>query len=113
MKAADATTGKELAGNLTVAQTFPARLKGLLGKKELPPGEGLWIKPCGSIHTFGMKFPIDAAFLDREMHVVGLAKSLQPNRVSPFFSKASSVLELPAGTLDATDTVVGNRIEIA
>lgn len=113
MKAVDLTSGKELSRTLAVADTFFARLKGLLGKRELPPGGGLWIKPCNSIHTFGMKFPIDVAFLDREMQVVALAKTLRPNRVAPFCSRASSVLELPAGTLDAAVTVIGNRIEIA
>ena len=112
MKAVDLTSGKELALNLAVADSFFARLKGLLGKHELPPGEGLWIKPCGSVHTFGMRFPIDVAFLDRDMHVVAVAKTLRPNRVSPFCTKAFSVLELPAGTLDAAVTAVGDRIEI-
>lgn len=113
MKAIDLTSGKELAQRLAVADTFFARLKGLLGKQEFPPGEGLWIKPCNSVHTFGMTFPIDIAFLDRDMHVVALAKRLQPNRVSPLCPKAFSVLELPAGTLDAAVAVLGDRIEIA
>lgn len=113
MKAVDLATGKELARTLAVADTFFARLKGLLGRGELPPGEGLWIKPCNSVHTFGMRFPIDVAFLDRDMQVVALSKTLRPNRVAPFCSRACSVLELPAGTLDAAVTVVGNRIEIA
>ena len=112
MKAIDSTSGKELAPNLSVADTFFKRLKGLLGKKELPHGEGLWIKPCNSVHTFGMKFPIDVVFLDKENRVVGLAKTLRPNRVSRLYSSASSVIELPAGTIDVAVTVIGDHIEI-
>jgi len=112
MKAIDRTSGKELALNLVVADTLFARLKGLLGKSALPTGEGLWIKPCNSVHTFGMQFPIDVVFLDKEKRVVGLAKTLRPNRISRLYSSASSVIELPAGTVDAADTVTGDHIEV-
>jgi uncharacterized protein len=112
VKAIDRTSGKELAPNLAMADTFFTRLKGLLGKNKLPHGEGLWIKPCNSVHTFGMKFPIDVVFLDKENHVVGLAKTLRPNRVSCLYSSASSVIELPAGTIDVAVTVIGDHIEI-
>jgi uncharacterized membrane protein (UPF0127 family) len=96
-----------------VADTFFTRLKGLLGKDEFPHGEGLWIKPCNSVHTFGMKFPIDVVFLDKENRVVGLMNTLLPNRISRFYSDASSVIELPAGTLDAANIVTGDHIEVA
>jgi uncharacterized membrane protein (UPF0127 family) len=112
MKAIDRTSGKELAPNLAVADTFFTRLKGLLGKKELPHGEGLWIKHCNGVHTFGMQFPIDVVFLDKGKRVVGLVKTLRPNRVSRLYSSASSVIELPAGTIDVAITVIGDHIEI-
>lgn len=112
MKAVDLDTGKVLACEVDLAENFFARLKGLLGRSELAAGGGLWIRPCNSVHTFGMRFTIDVAFLDRDMRVVAVAKTLRPNRVSPFCSKASSVLELPAGALDAAVTAVGNRIAI-
>ena len=113
MKATDLTSGKELAREVAVAETFLSRLKGLLGKKELPPGEALWIKPCSSVHSFGMKFPIDVVFLDRDMRVVAVARELKPGRVSAPRSRARSVLELPAGAIDSATTDIGNRIEIA
>ncbi|QWV95112.1 DUF192 domain-containing protein [Geomonas oryzisoli] len=113
MRAIDHTSGRVLAGTVSVAESFLARLKGLLGRDRLPPGQALWIKPCNSVHTFGMKFPIDVAFLDREQRVVALVTTLAPNRISGYHPTASSVLELPAGTLDLTATVVGNKIEIA
>ena len=112
MKAIDRTSGKELAPNLSVAVTPFARLKGLLGKSSLPVGEGLWIKPCNSVHTFGMRFPIDVLFLDKKKHVVGLARTLRPNRISRLYLSASSVIELPAGTIDIAGSCVGNEVAI-
>ena len=112
MKATDRTSGKELAQNLAVADSFFTRLKGLLGKKELPHGEGLWIKHCKSIHTFGMRFPIDVVFLDKEYLIVGLAKALKPNRIPHLYSSTSSVIELPAGTIDETRSCIGNEVVI-
>jgi uncharacterized protein len=112
MKATDCTSGKELALNLALADTLFARLKGLLGRSALPAGEGLWIKPCNSVHTFGMKFPIDVVFLDKGKRVVGIAKTLRPNRISRIYTSANSVIELPAGTLDASDTMPGHQLEV-
>lgn len=110
MKAALTNSGKELATHVTVAASLPARIRGLLGRNSLPEGEGLLIRPCKGIHTFFMKFPIDAVFLDRDNRVVALYKSLQPNRLTLIYLKANSVLELPAGTLDEGVTV-GEGIE--
>lgn len=111
MQATDITSGKALAQRLVVAETFLSRLKGLLGRKELAPGDGLWIKPCNSVHTFGMRFPIDVVFLDRNMQVVSIVRGVRPGRAA-LHSKAASVLELPVGTLNATGTVIGNYVEI-
>ena len=112
MKAVNHTTGNVLADNVSIADNLLSRMKGLLGRSTLPSGEGLWIKPCMGVHTFGMKFPIDVVFLDREKRVVELVRVLRSNRMSRIYSKASSVLELPAGTIDATHTVPGDTIEI-
>jgi uncharacterized protein len=112
MRAVDVCSGKELTRDLAVADTVFSRAKGLLGRDLLPAGSGLWIRPCNSIHTFFMKFPIDAVFLDKNSRVVGTARSLPPNRISRIHPGARSVIELPAGTLETTDTMPGNRIEI-
>ena len=55
-----------LATCLEVADSGPKRNKGLLGRDGLAPGEGLWIVPCESVHTFFMRFPIDLVYLDRK-----------------------------------------------
>ena len=110
MKAILREKGIELGNDITFAASLSARLKGLLGKERLDAGKGLLIRPCKGIHTFFMKFPIDAAFLDKENRIVALVRSFPPNRMTSIYLKASSVLELPAGTLGVS-VVVGDAIE--
>lgn len=112
MKAKNLTSHTDLACNLVKADNLFARLKGLLGRNSLPPGEALLLKPCNGIHTIGMRFAIDVLFLDRENRVVAVTKALQPNRLTRIYLHAASVLELPAGTIEATTTAIGNQIEI-
>jgi uncharacterized membrane protein (UPF0127 family) len=92
--------GITLANDISLANSLPARIKGLLGKDSLDAGKGLLIRPCKGIHTFFMKFPIDAVFLDQGNRIVALYHNLPPNRMTRIWLKAVSVLELPAGTLD-------------
>ena len=92
------------------ADTFLARLRGLLGTAGLAPGEGLWIHPCGSIHSFGMRFDFDALFLGPDGIVVGQYERFRRNRISRVFWNARGVLELPAGTIERTRTEVGDEI---
>lgn len=112
MKARNLRNGKELSNNVIVAYRLLKRMKGLLGKSELPIGEALWIKPCISIHTFFMKFPIDVLFLDKTNQVIAIIKNMLPNRLTRLYPKASSVFELPAGMIEATSTEVGDKIEL-
>lgn len=88
-----------------------SRLKGLLGTRSLPDGEGLWIQPCQSVHTFFMRYPIDVLFLNKEGSVI-YATTLAPWRMSRWVRGANGVLELPAGTLNRTQTQIGNRIRL-
>jgi hypothetical protein len=87
-------------------------MKGLLGKKELPKGEALWIKPCFSVHTFFMRFAIDVIFLNKTNQVIAAVSNLTPNRMTRLYPRSFSVLELPPGTIVATNTEVGDEIEI-
>lgn len=93
------------------ADTFIIRLKGLLRADGLAPGEGLWISPCSSIHSFGMRFVFDALFLGPDRKVVGMYQRFRRNRISRVFWNARGVLELPAGTIERTGTGVGDEIE--
>ena len=89
------------------------RMRGLLGrsKKQFPAGKGLWLVPANSIHTIGMSFPIDVAYLDKAGRVIRLYHSLPPFRVAAIKFKTHSILELPAGTLARTRTEVGDIFE--
>lgn len=86
------------------------RLRGLLGRPPLARGEGLLIEPCPSIHTVGMGYPIDIAFLDRTLRVVHRVSSLPPWRFAGC-ARAYAALELSAGALDAAGIAVGDQLE--
>jgi len=111
-QARNLTRGTVLAARLENAHTAAARNRGLLGRDSLPPGEGLWIAPCESVHTFFMRFSIDLIYLDRKLRVKKVRHSVPPWRVSACLT-AHSVLELPAGTAAATRTQRGDQVEIA
>jgi len=105
------TRGTILATRLEPAHTSATRRKGLLGRQALLPGEGLWIAPCESVHTFFMRFPIDLVYLDRENRIRKVRNAVGPWRVSACFS-AHSILELPAGTIRETRTERWDTLEI-
>ena len=107
---ANRTRGTKLATQLEVADSAARRSKGLLGRTGLEPGQGLWIVPCESVHTFFMKFPIDLVYLDRKNRVKKARSSVGPWRLSACLS-AHSIIELPAGTILSTQTRVGDEIE--
>ena len=94
-----------------VAETPLARTKGLLGRRALGEGEGLLLRRTWSIHTFFMRFPIDAVFLDREMRVVSLRPDLKPWRAAAKRG-AKSVLELPAGECERRGVEVGDVLRV-
>src|SRR4029079_16891442 len=96
-----AGSGVGLGTRIRLANPWWTRFRGLLGTATLAEGEGLLIEPCRGVHMFGMKYPIDVAFLDRAGRVVGICHRLAPGARSPFVRAARSALELPAGTLAA------------
>jgi len=100
-----------LGDKVRTARTFLSRLAGLLGTGAIAEGEGLWIVPCRGVHTLGMRYPIDVAFLDAPGIVVGILEGLPPNRVGRVFRGARGALELSSGILAATGTVPGDRLE--
>ena len=100
-----------LGDKVRTAGSFLSRLAGLLGTDAIADGEGLWIVPCRGVHTVGMRYPIDVAFLDARGVVVGILEGLPPNRVGRAFRGARGALELRSGILAATGTVPGDRLE--
>jgi uncharacterized membrane protein (UPF0127 family) len=110
--AVNTTRREALATDLEIATSFSARSKGLLGRTGLEPGTGILIDPCPSVHTWFMRFTIDAVFLDGKNQVVGLARELKPFRMAGAW-RAAKTIELPAGTIAATGTAVGDSVEIS
>jgi hypothetical protein len=84
-------------------------MRGLLGRRELPSGEGILLKPASSVHMAFMRFPIDAVFLDRDMRVVKVASHLRPWRMAGSRG-AKSVLEIRAGEASRRGLSVGDRL---
>ena len=103
--------GDVVCERCTVAGSALARSRGLLGRRELPSGEGLLLRPASSIHTFFMRFPIDVVFLDRELAVRKVVPRMGPWRLAfGFGSKA--VLELPAGECERRRIAPGDRLVV-
>ncbi len=111
-KAVNKTTGEVIADKVTIAQDYKSRSIGLLNRQNLSENEAMLIKPCSSIHTFFMKFPIDVLFLSKEGRVVKIRHSLKPWRLSGCLLGCFMVLELQSGKLTKTTITIGNLVEI-
>ena len=101
-----------LAEQARFADNLFSRFLGLMGRKSLAPGEALFIVGDNAIHSLFMRFRFDAAFLSAAGEVLYMIHSMKAWRASKFVRGAKSVLELPAGTLLATHTEVGDRLTI-
>jgi uncharacterized membrane protein (UPF0127 family) len=108
------TRGVCLSSALEYALSLRDRTRGLLGRACLEPGHGMLFSARGLpvmwMHTMGMRFPIDIIFLDRHDRVLRIDHDLRPWRFSSLVLGARQALELPAGTAQATQTAVGDRI---
>jgi uncharacterized protein len=106
------TKGTLLASRAEIADSVVTRLVGLLGRRALFEGQGMWLVPSNSIHTIGVRFPIDVVMLSRNYTVVGVRESVGPfSVVWPNFH-AKSILELPADTIAKTRTEPGDLLQI-
>jgi uncharacterized protein len=103
--------GAAVCERCTVADTPLPRMRGLLGRKDLPPDEGVLLRPAGSVHTFFMKFPIDVVFLDRDGRVLRIAESVPPWRTTATRG-AKAVLELRAGESARRRLLPGDLLEV-
>ncbi|MCC7367323.1 MAG: DUF192 domain-containing protein [Chloroflexi bacterium] len=102
----------ELADHAGLADGFLSRLRGLLGRTDLPAGDGLVIVPCNSVHMWGMKIPLDVVYLDRQGTVLRLVTDLRPGRLGPYVRRAHTVLELPVGSIAESGTEVGDQVAV-
>jgi uncharacterized protein len=108
-----------LADHVAIAGSLWAKFWGLMGRRALPAGEGLWLPHENGIHMFFMRFPIDAIFVARpdaegRHAVLSVHRGLKPwTGIVPLIRGADGVLELPSGTIDASRTELGDAIRIA
>jgi len=87
-------------------------MRGLLGRTGLEPGEGLLIRPAGSVHTFFMRFPIDVVFVSRDGEVLKIASNVAAWRTAAARG-AKVVIELAAGEADRSGISVGTRLDLS
>ena len=104
--------GTVVCERVSLADSPVTRMRGLLGRDGLGQGEGLLLRPASSIHTFFMRFRIDAVFLDRSLVVVGIHDAIEPWRTASQRG-AKSVLELPAGESVRRGLSVGDQLTLA
>jgi hypothetical protein len=113
LQAVNVSKGRVLiAQKVAWAGSSVERRRGLLGRSSLSTEEGIYLAPCEWLHTFGMRFPIDVAFLSAEGRVLALHHGLKPNRISKIVLRAAGVLELSEGTLHVTNTEIGDTVQL-
>ncbi len=95
-----------------VANTIWSRFKGLIGVRELAPGDGLAIIPCNGVHCLFMSIPIDVLYVSADHRVVALDPQMKPWTLGRFHRHARYVIELPAGTIERTRTAVGDQLAV-
>jgi uncharacterized membrane protein (UPF0127 family) len=99
----------EVLASLEVASSFARRLRGLLGRDGI---DGAFlVRPAKSVHTIGMRFPIDVAFLDRDLEVLRTV-TMAPWRPGRAMLRAHAVLEAPAGAFTDWGLTIGEKLEI-
>ncbi|MFD1019921.1 DUF192 domain-containing protein [Thalassobacillus hwangdonensis] len=100
-----------LAGETRQAYRFFQRLRGLMFTGQLNSGAGLHIKPCRSIHTFFMNYPIDVVYVNELNVVIAIDESMEPGKLGKVYADAASVVELPVGTVKKTMTKQGHSLD--
>jgi uncharacterized protein len=102
-------SGRVVVERCERAERMGERMRGLLGRGGLDPGSGLWIAKTGSVHTFFMRFPMDAVFLDKELRVRKVVPAIKPFRLA-WSRGARSVVELAAGEAERVGVVAGMQL---
>jgi uncharacterized membrane protein (UPF0127 family) len=103
--------GEIMCDRCVVADSAFSRARGLLGRSSLPEGEGLLLRPASAIHTWFMRFPIDAVFLAEDGTVLRIAAELRPWRAAGRRG-ARAVLELAAGECARRGLRTGDRLTL-
>lgn len=102
--------GRTLVPDVAMADGVFTRMRGLIGRAPLGPGQGLWLTPCGSVHTIGMRRPIDVAFIAGDGRVVAVRPHLAPFRFA-LARGARHTLELAPGACQTHGLTPGQRLD--
>ncbi|MFJ8107184.1 DUF192 domain-containing protein [Streptomyces sp. NPDC096132] len=94
---------------LEIAASYRARTRGLLGRDSV--AGAMLLSPAGSVHTFGMRMPIDVAYLDRRLTVIAV-RTMPPGRLGLPRLRSRHVLEAAAGAMDGWGVRAGVRVEV-
>lgn len=112
MKLINKTKNTVLAQEVTTAGTLFKRMKGLLGQRNMAKGSALLLRPCNSVHTFFMRFPIDVLFIGKDNRVIKTISALKPFRITNICFRADFVIELPGGIINSTLTSQGDILSL-
>jgi uncharacterized protein len=113
LRVTNITRNITVGDSVELADTSWKRMFGLLGRRGLAAGGGLWIKPSSGVHTFGMAFTIDVVGLDRDLKVIKLWRCLRPFRLTSVSMTLKSVIELPSGVISQSQMQLGDQLHIA
>jgi len=103
--------GSPVCERCLLAETPLTRLKGLLGRRGLEPGEGLLLRPAASIHTFFMRFSIDTVWVDRDLNVLEVSHDVAPWRTAAC-KGAKGVVEMAAGEAKRLGVSAGDKLTL-
>jgi uncharacterized membrane protein (UPF0127 family) len=101
-----------IVDKLELATDAATRTRGLIGHAPLQAGQALLIRPCRWIHMFGMSFPIDVLYVNRQWRVVALTENLGVNHIDRPVLRAQFVIEMKAGDICRTGVAVGDQLEL-
>jgi len=112
MELIDQQTQTNITSQIRTSYNFITRLKGLMFVSDLAEDEAMHIKPCHSVHTCFMRFPIDVVYVNEQLEVVAMEENMKPFRFGKPQSRAHSVFEFKAGTIQNKDVYVGQKFSL-
>ena len=110
LRVVNETRHSVLGVRVRLADTIMSRMRGFLFRRSPTMGEGILLTPCRGVHMYGMRYPLDVLLIDARGGVVAIHEGLAPGRRTPIYAQANYALELPAGAVSATHTLVGDRL---
>ena len=112
LRIVNASNNTVLVDQGRIADDLWSRLRGLIGVRNLMPGDGLLITRCKGVHCLFMSIAIDVLYVNRADCIVDVDPDMRPWAVGKLRRRSSYVVELPAGTIARTATGIGDRLAV-